>query len=107
MSNAPPSLSELLMDGDALGFRLLPGKDGSITIDAPRGCLTPELLDQLKSHKAELLTLLPRADEFGADGVPDTEPAPVVERGTNANAVCRCGSTRWRDVPIHNGQSLR
>jgi len=25
----------------------------------------------------------------------------------NPYAVCSCGSTRWRDVPVHNGQSVR
>jgi len=33
----------------------------------------------------------------------DTRPFP---RG-NTPPVCRCGSCRTRDVPIHNGQSIR
>jgi hypothetical protein len=107
MSNAHPSLPELLMECDAHGVRLFPGKDGGLTIDAPRGALTQDLLDQLKTRKAEVLALLLRVDEFDADGAPDAEPAPIIEPGTNPNAVCRCGSTRWRDVPIHDGQSVR
>ena len=107
MSNAPPSLPELLVYCDGRGVRLLPGKDGSLTIDAPRGTLTPELLDQVKPHKAEVLALLRRVDEFDADGAPDAEPAPIIEPGANPNAVCHCGSTKWRDVSIHDGQSVR
>ena len=33
-------------------------------------------------------------------------PAPN-DTGASAAPVCRCGSTRWCDVPIHNGQSTR
>ncbi len=95
------------MECDAHGVRLFPGKAGSLTIDAPRGALSPDLLDQLKARKAEVLALLLRADEFNADGTPDAEPAPFIEQGVNPNAVCRCGSTKWRDVPIHDGQSVR
>ena len=107
MSNPPPSLAEMLMDCEAHGVRLFPEKDGSLTIDAPRGALTPELLDQLKAHKAEVLAVVLGADEFDANGAPDAEPGPIIEPGTDSNAVCRCGSAKWRDVPIHYGQSIR
>ncbi|MBN2024923.1 MAG: hypothetical protein JW809_19255 [Pirellulales bacterium] len=35
------------------------------------------------------------------------EPVVVVEPKLVVEPVCRCGSTTWRDVPIHNGQSVR
>lgn len=39
------------------------------------------------------------------------EPAPAVATSDApakpAKPVCRCGSTSWRDVPIHDGQSMR
>lgn len=39
------------------------------------------------------------------------DPAPPVERSDvpakSTKAICRCGGTVWRDVPIHNGQSVR
>jgi hypothetical protein len=33
--------------------------------------------------------------------------APGVEPSKALVAICRCGSTRYIDVPIHNGQSMR
>ena len=36
-----------------------------------------------------------------------TEPASRGAQATPVNAVCRCGSTTWRDTPIHGGQSIR
>lgn len=42
---------------------------------------------------------------------PEVAPAPPVAStdapATSAEPVCRCGSTTWRDVPIHGGQSIR
>ena len=74
---------KLLAECDARGIRLCLADDSRLSIDAPQATLTPDLLEQLKAYKAELLTLL--------------EPVPV----------CRCGSTTWRDVSIHEGQSVR
>jgi len=88
-------LAELLADCDARGIRLHPAGDGGLTIDAPRAALTPEMLARLKAHKADLLTLL--------RPVPDVALAPP----TPTKPICRCGSTAWRDVKIHNGQSIR
>jgi hypothetical protein len=36
---------------------------------------------------------------------PKTPPPP--RKPKRPDAVCRCGSTRWRDVPIHGGRSIR
>jgi hypothetical protein len=65
--------------------------------------LTPDLLERLKADKAGLLAMLRPASEVA--------PAlPVVTRNASAmltKPVCRCGSTAWRGIPIHNGQSVR
>jgi hypothetical protein len=96
-------LSELLAECEARGVRLFPADDDRLTIDAPRDTLTPDLLDQLKAHKTELLGLL--------RPTPDAAPAvPVTTLDTPTKPtrpVCRCGSTTWRDVPIHGGKSIR
>lgn len=94
--------AELLVDCHARGIRLLPAGDGDLTIDAPKGALTPALVARLRAHKAELLTLLRSpaavpAAPFDATGGPPVAPKPV----------CQCGSTTWQDVPIHGGRSLR
>jgi hypothetical protein len=69
----------------------------------PRSALTPDLAERLKAHKAELLALL-RPTPHAA--LPP--PAPATEAtAMPTNSVCRCGSTRWRDVSIHGGQSVR
>jgi hypothetical protein len=102
MSGTPSPLADLLAECDAHGIRLLLADDGGLTIDAPQDVLTPDLLVRLKAHKGELLAMLLRASDFDIDSAPDAEPAPAC-----ATAVCRCGATAWRDVPIHNGQSIR
>ena len=115
-------LAELLADCDAHGIRLLPAGDGGLTIDAPQDALTPAMLARLKARKAELLaSLLPAVDagaavvqfspEVAAWAMADetwanTRPANIVPTKPTG-AVCRCGSTMWRDVPIHGGQSVR
>jgi hypothetical protein len=86
-------LANLLADCNAHGIRLLVAGNGGLTIDAAQDALTPNLLERLKTHKAELLALL--------------RPTPEMTPAKSAKAVCRCGSTSWRDVPIHNGQSVR
>ena len=107
MNNPLSMLSDLLSECDAQGIRLLPAGDGGLTIDAPQDALTPDLLSRLKTHKTELLTLLRSTSPFDADDAPDAEPAPVSDPASRAEPVCRCGSTTWRDVPIHSGQSIR
>ncbi len=91
--------SQLLATCDSLGIRLLPDVDGGLSIDAPQDALKPELLQQLVANKADLLTHL------AADHSPDIQ---TVSSTTGAEvAICRCGSTTWHDVPIHDGRSTR
>ncbi len=93
------ALTELLADCDAGDIRLHPAGDGGLTIDAPQAALTPDIVARLKTHKAELLALLRPAPAVKAQPMPTVKPT--------AKPICRCGSAVWRDVPIHNGQSVR
>lgn len=92
-------LAELLADCDARGIRLHPAGDGGLTIDAPQAALTPDMVARLKTHKAELLALLRPAPAVQYQPLPTMKPT--------VKPICRCGSAAWRDVPIHNGQSVR
>lgn len=95
------SAAELLLDLDRLGIQL--EADGERLRYFPRSALTPDLLARLKAHKADLLAMLRPAP----DAAP-ARPAPTCEApATPTKAVCRCGGTTWRDVPIHGGQSIR
>ena len=94
------SATELLSDLGLLGIRL--EADGERLRYHPRSALTLDLVERLKAHKAELLTLLR----------PMPDVALVRKASGDALAkptkpVCRCGATTWRDVPIHGGQSVR
>jgi len=104
MSGATLTPTELLADCDTRGIQLFLADDGDLTIDAPQVALSPNLLAQLKTHKAELLGLLQQTIET----IPVV--APVAAESATAKPtkpVCRCGSTTWRNVPIHDGQSAR
>jgi hypothetical protein len=91
--------ADLLLDLGRLGIRF--EADGERLRYFPRSALPPDRLNLLKKHKAELLaTLRPTPDL--AHSAPTCE-APA----QSSKAVCRCGSTTWRDVPIHDGQSIR
>lgn len=95
------SAADLLLDLGRLGIRLEAGADRLRYF--PRSALTPDLLDRLKAHKAELLAMLRPAPDLAP-----ALPAPASEAlAKPTKAVCRCGSTAWRDVPIHRGQSVR
>lgn len=90
-------------------------------------------LDRLEGDplfSADLMGVLRSADARwaspevpgGATGTPDDQnidlaarpsgdatersPVPATPRDT-PKPMCRCGSTTWRDVPIHDGQSVR
>lgn len=71
------SAAELLMDLGRLGIRL--ETKGKRLRYHPRSALTPDLLERLKAHKVELLTLLPRESKFDAESVPNTRSTPETE----------------------------
>jgi hypothetical protein len=100
MTGKTSVLAALLTECDAHGIRLSLTSDRGLTIDAPQSALTPDPLDRLKANKADVLALLgPETEE--------TLASPLALSDTPAKGVCRCGSTTWRDVPIHGGQSIR
>ena len=72
------TLADLLTECAAKGIRLLPADYDRLTIDGPSHAITPEIVAGLTAHKAEILA-----------------------------TRCRCGSTTFRDVPIHKGRSIR
>ena len=100
MTRTPLILGELLAECDAHGVRLLLADDDGLTIDAPQGVLTPDLVDRLKARKADVLAML-RPTLAAAPAL------PVATGDAPTTPVCPCGSTTWRDVPIHGGQSVR
>jgi hypothetical protein len=104
----PNLLLALAADCDAKLIRLIPSGNGSLTIDAPRGAMTPEFLERLKFNKDKVVALLRRAQAIELESTSNaTATAAVIDSETQWKAVCRCGSTKWRDVPIHDGQSVR
>lgn len=71
MSGPRAVLGGLLAECEAHGIRLAPADGGGLTIDAPQDALTADLLDRLKAHKTELLTMLRPAP------IAATEPTPA------------------------------
>lgn len=84
------AVAELMSECDAHGIRLIVTRDGRVTIDAPKDALSPKLLERIRRFKVELI------EQLGTKA-----PAPA------AKPVCRCGSTTWHEVAIHDGQSTR
>lgn len=92
---------ELLADLERLGITI--EARGDRLRYSPISAVTPELIDRLKSHKAELLAMM-LPTPLAALTPPVAISAAPVEP---TKAFCRCGSATWRDVPIHGGVSLR
>lgn len=98
MTNTTLALGGLLAVCYAQGIRLVPNDDGDLTVDAPAGVLTPGLMEHLRAQKAELIAHLQSI------GRHRTHRAALASA---ARPICRCGSTTWREVAIHDGQSTR
>lgn len=95
MTGLDLTLTDLLAECDAQGIRLIPAGPGGLTVDAPQDVLTPELIERLRTHKTDLIAhLRPKAP---GRAMPTARAKPI----------CRCGSTTWLDVAIHDGQSTR
>jgi hypothetical protein len=115
---------DLLAGLAACGVRLTPQGD-HLAVRGPRDVLTPDLLAMLRRHKADLMAILrqpaapvapesPTAGQAGVDPPPAErtigsrlERFPFPARPCLVAGVCRCGSTTWRDVLIHEGRSVR
>jgi len=65
MTNTQSIFTELLADCNSCGIRLSLGDGGGITIDAPHGALTPDLMARLKANKGELVAMLRPVAELG------------------------------------------
>ena len=142
MTGTPPTVLDLLSECLALGIKLAPVQGGGLTIDAPRGVLTPNLRDRLTANKETLRSLLLCLDadtvwqrtldrlegdllfppevmqalrachaEWGEElqnqSETKSEPVAAASGAVSKRGACRCGSTEWRDVPIHDGRSIR
>ncbi len=103
MSSAPTIPAALLMECEQRDIRLAPRSDGGLEVDAPRNALTSDVLERLRTNKAALLAMLRQM----LDTAPDAHTTRTAVVTTPTNPVCRCGSTTWRDFPIHGGQSVR
>lgn len=110
----PTSAIELIAECEALDIRLA-ARGANLAIDAPGDKLTDDLLAQLRAHKQDILAAI----QAGTDSIQDCRnselrlgrlpwPKQARERDSGSlAAVCRCGATTWRDVVIHDGQSVR
>lgn len=90
--------TELMSECHMRGIRLNVTRDGRVAIDSPKNALSPEILERIRTYKAELI------EQLGTKAPPEHRGA---DRTLTAKPVCRCGSTKWRDVSIHEGQSTR
>ena len=75
MTSLPTTVADVLAECETHGIRLLPAGDGGLTIDAPQGALTPNLLGRLRTHKGELLTLFRATPD--AVGIDPPDPAAI------------------------------
>ena len=96
---------ELQAHGDQLRFR-------------PRSGVTPDLAKRMAACKSELLTLrtgvpywpevTPEANEDYWTLIDEADREYLLAPRERPDQCARCGGrTTWRDVPIHDGQSVR
>jgi len=95
------NLSELLK----LGIIASIGGDGGLQLDAPKGALTPELIERIRHHKPSLLAEIQTAREVGERGElhflctnPAGEELPLagdVHRETPTDTAPPVRATRW------------
>ncbi len=111
-------VAQLLADLNARGIKLAP--HGDRLRFSPRGAMTPELAERLRTHKVEVLAHLagedPKVEDVpvednALEDNPVEDPAVSEEGAPQPEAVCRCGSVEVRDVvllhPPHHGRSTR
>jgi hypothetical protein len=86
-----------LLDEARTAGQTLRADGGKLVIRGPASA--EPLVRRLLANKAAVLSALAP--------MPDAAPAAGRCKLAPAEPVCRCGSVRWRDVPIHAGQSVR
>ena len=95
------NLSELLK----LGIIASIGGDGGLQLDAPKGALTPELIERIRQHKPGLIAEIRVAREVGERGElhflctnpagEELPPAGDVHRETPTDTAPPIRATRW------------
>jgi len=108
------SASTLMADLARLGIRL--EARGDRLRYRPRQALTLDLVQRMKVHKQEVLTILATSDlpettraayqSFDRSPTADHR-SKAVENDSTVPQCGRCGHTEYRDTPIHDGQSVR
>jgi hypothetical protein len=86
----------LLADAELASLNVLAGDDGRLIVRGPRSA--DALARRLLAHKADVLAALTTVRQ------PAVRRMPAV---VDANGACPCGSTKFTDVPIHDGKSVR
>lgn len=107
MNSSPLSLAALFRECEKRGIELRPTNDGCVAINGPKSDLTPELLEVLRTRKPEILLVLHAELELDQVRAPAARQEFAAKPRRPANTACRCGSTEWKDTPIHDGQSIR
>ena len=95
------NLSELLK----LGIIASIGGDGGLQLDAPKGALTPDLIERIRHHKPSLIAEIQTAREVGELGElhflcrnpagEELTPADDVHRETPSDTAPPIRATRW------------
>ena len=92
---------DLLQQLHKRGVILTPSPDGTVCCRAPKGVLTPELLHEMRQHKAALLALLAQSTPAHESPTPalrtqTTCPAPLIEERWDLPPCRQCGGrARW------------
>lgn len=79
-------LDDLLAELSRFDVRLTPTGDGGLTIDAPEGTLTPDLIERLKTLKWDLIAQLANPAEASDEAGPLSEFETV--EGWNGCSTC-------------------
>lgn len=95
------NLSELLN----MGIIASVGDDGGLQLDAPKGALTPDLIERIRHHKPSLIAEIQAAREVGELGElhflcrnpagEELTSADDVHRETPTNTAPPIRATRW------------
>ena len=68
---------DLLQQLDALGVSLTPHPDGTLRCRAPKGTLTPALVDSMRQHRQQLHDLVQEGGDCAAAPTAPLRPEPL------------------------------